>query len=94
MRRLRWGVTGVNPFDDGDVGWTTFVDLELLAALRSSAEVRQLALRAFEPAREMRRWLARTIQDMPRSQSRRRPRRQQHAAPSTLPPETYPADDT
>ncbi|MGH3803017.1 MAG: helix-turn-helix domain-containing protein, partial [Pseudonocardiaceae bacterium] len=41
---------GVDPayFFDDDAGRATFADLELLAALRSSADVRQLALRAFE----------------------------------------------
>lgn len=86
---------GVDPayFFDEDLGRATFTDLELLAALRSSADVRQLALRAFELDPEMRSWLARTIQDMPRSLSRRRPRRHRHAAPPTLSSETCPPTD-
>lgn len=86
---------GVDPayFFDDDAGRATFADLELLAALRGSADVRQLALRAIELEPEMCSWLARTVQDMPRNQSRRRPRRR--TAPPTLSSETCPpTDDT
>ncbi|MGH3871971.1 MAG: XRE family transcriptional regulator [Pseudonocardiaceae bacterium] len=65
---------GVDPayfFDDGS-GRATFADLELLAALRNSIEVRQLALCALELDPAMRRWLAQAIQEMPSGRSRRR----------------------
>lgn len=55
-------------------------DLELLVALRSNADVRQLALRAFELDPEMCRWLVRIVEDMPRRQLRRR-----RGAPPALP---------
>lgn len=86
---------GVDPayFFDDDIGWATSADLELLAALRSNADVRQLALRAVELDPEMCSWLARTIQDMPRNQSRRRPQRRQHVTPPALLSETCPPTD-
>lgn len=50
-------------------------DLELLAALRDSEDIRAVALRAQELSPEMRAWLARTVRDLPGDESRRRGRR-------------------
>lgn len=85
---------GVDPayFFDAEVGKATYADLELLAALRDNADVRQLALRAFDLSPEMRRWLVRTIEDMPSGEPR--PRRHRHAAPPTEPSETDSSDDS
>lgn len=76
-------------FFDEEAGRATFADLALLAALRSSADVLQLAVCAFELDPEMRSWLARTVQDMPRSQ----PRRHRRGAPPALASETGVATD-
>lgn len=86
---------GVDPayFFDEEVGRATFADLELLAALRSNAEVRQIALRAFELDPAMRRWLARTLEDMPRSQPHSQSRRHRHSEPLSPSGTEPPSDD-
>ena len=84
---------GVDPayFFDAELGKATYADLELLAALRDNADVRQLALRAFDLSPEMRSWLARTIEDMPTGEPRTR--RHRHAAPPTGPSEADATDE-
>ena len=56
--------------DDTDTE-QTYLDLELLGAIRDNEQVKSIALRAFNLDPEMREWLARMINDLPQGRNRR-----------------------
>ncbi|MGB6161501.1 MAG: XRE family transcriptional regulator [Pseudonocardiaceae bacterium] len=56
---------------DGTDTERTYSDLELLGAIRDNEQVKSIALRVFDLDPEMREWLARMINDLPRGRRRR-----------------------
>jgi transcriptional regulator with XRE-family HTH domain len=56
--------------DDADTE-QIYADLQLLGAIRDNEQVKSIALRVFDLDPEMREWLARMINDLPRGRSRR-----------------------
>lgn len=68
---------GIDPayfLTDDEHAQAMHADLQLLAALRDSDEIRSVALRARDLSPEMRSWLARTVHDLPVQEPRRRRR--------------------
>jgi transcriptional regulator with XRE-family HTH domain len=77
--------------DDADTE-QTYTDLQLLGAIRDYEQVKSIALRVFDLDPEMREWLARMINDMPRGRSRRQrnPGAGQHPETGQPPADTDP----